>query len=206
MVVQLPEGIWYVNVEVTDSNWYYNSDSFQYYFPITKCNENLEYGADIPVRYIQEAKSSESAGNFRLLFSIYFKKRIKIKSKSFVISTITCDSYKNSDDKEKNWADLNYQNNSEIMNPGDCFLAFESDINIGGENAPGDFGKSKPYVVSNYNSLSNKSIKISGGCALHGGRLGEYWCGIYKCFKCFDKVKYEITYFDDSEVYDSWSN
>lgn len=50
--VQLYIGEWEIDVTVINDEYYYKND-LKYYFPITVCNENKKYGAEIPIRKLK---------------------------------------------------------------------------------------------------------------------------------------------------------
>lgn len=200
LIPQLPIGNWDINLIVLNTDWYYKTDPY-YYFPITKCNENLEYGADILLRYKQVAQYIGGTSGSNVLYSIKAKRDIIIKSMTGTLTKYTCSQYQSSNNDKVNWASNAVSSTNKKIKANDCFLAFASNNSVGGMSEVETYDYVKGYLRSS-GSYSDSAISVSGGCLLHGAAIGQYSCGfmnMYYCFGCYSRVKFYIVYFDDEE-------
>lgn len=80
---QLYEGNWEVSVIVKDEEKYYYKNTPNYYFPISQCNEDKEYGVEIPIRRLQtdiDPYGSTSTNGNAKIYLVYARRDVYIKN------------------------------------------------------------------------------------------------------------------------------
>lgn len=199
--VQLPEGNWIINIEVSNDSLYYYKTDIPYYFPIIRCHENKDYWAEIPVRKFYTHGTNTSRG-YRILFRLKAKFNIIIKKIYNMIAWFnTCSTKEN-----YGRASGGVISNLKLAANGCIFVL--GYIPIGATTDRGSYGD----FVGIMNDVSSKSkyesITVYNGCEASGNsvlyHVDDYFFYSKKWWDCVRDVNPSIEVWDDREIYDSW--
>lgn len=202
--VLLYEGVWDVNLTVQDTMNYYYKNSTYYHFPITRCNEDKEYGADIPIRSLIN-DNYDSYGSNSMAIAITAQRDVYIKNITAAYrSCYTCQQIKK--DTALNSCTLPF---TEIfMKQGECILIVSHNSSLSSlkKISEGDIITKMVNISVN----STPSFRIGYACKLKNEKIYEIiekdFMGIItdRYFPCYTVYSYNLLFFDDSDINDSW--
>lgn len=202
---QLYIGQWEVNVSVINSSVYYYKDDIKYYVPIVICNENKNYGAEVPIRYLLNDSKNNSGGEMVLLTvtasrDVYIK-NMNVRYRSCLLCTGM--------NVDGSWNTNLCSTSNFSMKKGDCMILVQTNANNSNKKELEqkldilDYMQSTDYNLtsfqvghscqldSNYNNYRHELSNNSG--------ITHY----YKYY-CFSNTQISIDYFDSTEIYESW--